>query len=887
MILTILRSGIAITLLATTSLWALAQTMGTPIGGMGTGYIVYNARTGDFATSGKIMPPASDAVSEFSNKQSTSSGFHFFANGQSKIKATTTTEDAKCPVYTADFGATGGVTFTLTAFGPFIPGSNPLYTQLAHSPLAYFEITATNGNAAAVDAAVALEFTNQSSTVAGLLGGANTGTSTASSKALAYGTTATENAYLLAGCSDASASYSTGAIGTFATSGVLSGGDGNIVSAKSNIAANGSVRFKFVFAWWRQFRNPTRGNEDYYYHNFYTNSQAAAEFGMTNFDAVKSGATSIVSRVMACNFPDWYKDRLLNNLYPLIHNSQCAKDGRVGFWEGRYPIIGTIDQGEHAALWYIFNWPSNQWRELQFWARSAHTGVGEATNLKGQIHHDFNAGPSSWTTDAHFMFAWDDYLHADYWYQVTTTDWSDLNAMFIYKAYELMLATGDRDSLTKYWPYLKNTADRIIVQCGSTHLPTNSKSTYDNGGIMATYASGTALTAFLAMAEMAKFLNDAASATKYSDWYTAGRAEFAPTYFNSTFGTGKNTSESDVAGYSWARYFGFPAIMDSNVVTTGCNRLWTYYSAQSSTRAKLGGWHFYTYDHWGGAAIAIGQQDTAMAVNKWDYDYYYTANPGYVFWQDLQATNNTYASYMTAPCAWRSLFQMTGYLLDNANNRLWIRPMVPSTMAKKITSAPLINPTGWGTLTYDETISGSRFQNMTVTFDSLITVKQIVLKNNTGTAAPGVTVTNNGTAVTGATVAAEGSGYEKNIRVTFSSPIQIGPQGATIQVFNTAQGVTNASPFPVHPALSIHSSRIISGKPVLFTVDVPGRVSLDLIGINGAMICTILNTPLSAGPHEFMWDGGLNQSARVGSGMAVLRLSSSGNTITKTVFIGK
>jgi hypothetical protein len=485
------------------------------------------------------------------------------------------------------------------------------------------------------------------------------------------------------------------------------------------------------------------------------------------------------------------------------------------------------------------------------------------------------------------MFAWDDYLHADYWYQVTTTDWSDLNSMFIFKAYELMLATGDRDSLTKYWPYLKNTANRIITQCGATHLPTNSKSTYDNGGIMAVYASETALTAWLAMAEMAKFLNDGTSATKYADWYTAGRPEFKTTYFNSTYGTGKNTSEADVAGYSWARYFGLPAVLDSDVVTTGCNRLWTYYSAQSSTRAKLGGWHFYTYDHWGGAAIAIGQQDTAMAVHKWDYDYYYTANPGYVFWQDLQATNNTYASYMTAPCVWRSLFQMTGYLLDNANNRLWIRPMIPTSMAKKITAAPLINPTGWGTLNYDENVSGSRYQNITVTFDSLITVKQIMLKNNTGIASPAVVVTNNGTAVTGAIVAAEGSGYEKNIRVTFSSPIQIGAQGATIQVFNTPQGIAGERPNTAHPALSIRDSRIFFGKPIRYTVDAPGRVSIDLIGINGAEIGTLMEGLAQAGPHSFVWNGITNEGAPITSGIAVLRLSSHGGTVTKKVFIGK
>ena len=127
---------------ASASLWALAQTTGVPLGGMGTGYIIFNARTGQLASSGKLMPPGQRMASEFTNYQPSSCGFHFFANGAHVQKARTNSEDAKLPVYTADFGATGGVNFSLTAFGPFIPGSNPLYEQLAQSPLALFDIEA-------------------------------------------------------------------------------------------------------------------------------------------------------------------------------------------------------------------------------------------------------------------------------------------------------------------------------------------------------------------------------------------------------------------------------------------------------------------------------------------------------------------------------------------------------------------------------------------------------------------------------------------------------------------------------------------------------------------------------------------------------------------------
>jgi hypothetical protein len=894
MMLFIIRTILIFSFLAWTSLLALAKTMGTPIGGMGTGYMVFNARSGDFATSGKMMPPASDAESEFINKRSASSGFYFFANGKSTPKAQTDNEDAKCPVYFADFGATGGVDFKLTAFGPFIPGSDA-HAQLAQSPLAFFEITATNLGADAADVAVACEFANQNSKGVSLLGGAVSGTATADNKGLTYDTAGAENACILAGCSDESTTFSAGGEGAFTTTGALANGTGNFVAGACSIRGKGAARFKFVFAWWRQFRNATRGPEDYFYHNFYDNSREAAEFGMKHFDAVREGATSIVNRVLATNFPEWYKDRLLNNLYPLIHNSQCAKDGRVGFWEGRYPIIGTLDQGEHASLWYSFNWPSNQWRELQFWARTSHTGSGEDAALKGQVHHDLNVSKDqTWSAETRFMCLWDDYKHDDYSFlstdHIVTTDWSDLNSMFIFKAYELMLATGDKDSLNKNWRYIKNTADRLITQCGATHLPTNSQSTYAHDGTMSVYASGVALVAWLCVAEMAKFLKDDASAKKYSDWYTAGRAEFSPTFFDTAFGTGKKVSEADVAGYSWARYFGFPAIMDSNVIATGCNRLWAYYKAQPNINTKLGLWHFYTYDHWGGAAIGIGQQDYAMTIHKWDYDFYYTGNPACVFWQDLYDTNTYYSSYMTACCVWRSYFQMTGTLVDNANSRLWIRPMIPASMNHKIENAPIVNAHGWGTLKYDENRSGSVIQTMMVAFDSLVSVKEIVLKNNATIDTPGVLIIKNGASVLVDSVRTEGSGYEKRIRLYPASGFKIGPgdQGVGIKVFNSPVplGAKRNIRFPApHQSLSLESTRIASHGPVRFFIDATGPVFVELLGINGAKIGTLFKGRATAGKNAFVLNGRCLEGTRQCFGMAVIRLHSSGGSISRMVFV--
>ena len=871
-------------------LFGLAQTSGTPLGGMGTGYVVYNAVTGDFATSAKIPPFGYNNayVNEFEgspNNISSSSGFHLFVNGQTAVmKAKTANEDAKLPIYTAAFAPVGPVTFTLTGFGPFIPGNANART--AQLPLAMFEVVATNSGAA-VDAAVAMEFADINGN-RGLLTANSTGNGAPAlgNKAISYGSqTGTDNAFLIAGCDQATATYSAGANGSFNTTGALSNSAGNAVAVKAAIPANGSVKFRFVLSWYRL--NEASGSngqkeyrENYYYHNFYRNSQAIAQYGMDNFTTIHAGATSIVNRVLASNLPDWYEDRLLNNLYPMLHNSISTKDGRVAFWEGKYAIIGTLDQQEHAQPFYTFTWPEIQWRQFKYWARTQFQG-----EKLGQIHHDHNQGPYVWTVDAHYLFKWDEWNHIDYQYCPDISNWSDLNIMFIFGCYELFMATGDRDSMTAMWPYLKNTGNRLIAQCAKSptykHLPTTCKSTYDEEATTGVYNSSIAITAFSCMAEMAKLMNDAAEVTRYQQQYEAARQEFTPYAFTATFGKRDKITEGDVGGYSFARYLGLPAIMDSNVIATGLDRLDQYYSGQSTLRAKLGYYHFYTYDHWGGAAIACNRADEAMKVHKWNYDFYYTASPKFVHWQDIHYTNTSYYSYMTAPCAWRSLFQMWGYLMDNASQRLFVRPCLPAqSVGKKLTNIPLLDPKGWGTLTYDETVTGSKYQDITIPFDNPVTVKELVLKNNTAAAEPGVSVVNNGTYVQ-CTATAEGSGFEKNIRIVLASPIQVS-QGLKIEVHNAQVGAKTVKCRNARAGNAILSSRLSAGQPIAIATAASGRVRIDLTALDGTRIASVCDRVLGAGRHAIAWDG-----TTTAEGMYLARMVTSTGSVSKPVYAGR
>ena len=91
----------------------------------------------------------------------------------------------------------------------------------------------------------------------------------------------------------------------------------------------------------------------------------------------------------------------------------------------------------------------------------------------------------------------------------------------------------------------------------------------------------------------------------------------------------------------------------------------------------------------------------------------------------------------------------------------------------------------------------------------------------------------------------------------------------------------------MRPSLKIGDRDMRLGKAFRYTVDVPGQASIELIGLNGARMGTIVRGFAAAGPHEVQWNGKTLEGAVVGGAIAVARLSSLGGIVSRIVYIGK
>jgi flagellar hook assembly protein FlgD len=128
---------------------------------------------------------------------------------------------------------------------------------------------------------------------------------------------------------------------------------------------------------------------------------------------------------------------------------------------------------------------------------------------------------------------------------------------------------------------------------------------------------------------------------------------------------------------------------------------------------------------------------------------------------------------------------------------------------------------------------------------------------------------------------------EKNIRVTFTTPIQIGPEGVKIDVYSKPVAIAGAgSSARMHP-IALKTVRLSAGAPIHYSVDAAGMASMELFTVNGARIGTIMQEKVASGAHSFMWNGKTVDGKQVGSAFVLLRLSTQTGSVTQSVITGR
>ncbi len=767
-------------------------TTGSPLGGFGAGALKFNANNGSFAL--MTQPPA-DA---YDFKLIPKAGFQFYVQRESEVifsdKMTAhevdgrPQDDAIWPLHKVNFGRISGIQIDMTGFSPV---DNKNYDRMS-LPYAFYELTLTNLEKSAAEAAIALQWTSAKDSFEYIAGEGIASSSLA----------------IFASCPDSKAVLSAGEHSglSFRLSGQCTPdfqkSNQATVAIKIKLKANQTKKLRFVVAWY-----DTTDPEMAYYFNLCKNAQEVADLGLQYFDDLQKNARSLVERFRASNLPDWYKNQTLNTLASLTTNSMYKKDGRIAFAEGQWTCFGTMDQMWHARQIVAQYLPFFAWQELRYWART------QMNN--GQIHHDFNLmGDKNEKAKRSVMVDWDDTEHSDY---RNIQKWIDLNCALIVSTYEAYQITANTEEFDFMWPYLKKAAQRILDQVqlyGNSEYPytfDTSENSYDAGGDPNPFNAAFSAVAYKVMTLLAKEKGEFDLVEKYTAALQTVVNSFEKRYLTQEgFKTGKHC-ESYSGGQWLAFHLKLGELWDAEKIDFIIQQLDNYYHpffrGLGYEKGTYDEWTPYILTHYGGLLLNTRRGDQWWFMQKDAYLRQYM-NRDKVFDHPLNilpvvkepkwiATNiSSDKQYISMPALWRNYYDMIGYFRDSRTNELWIKPVLPADLNHTLENALFISPEGFGSISCTE--SGTSFQNKEILIktDFRLPVSALYLEDIFG---ENVTVKINGKPVSYQRV---GQGYARELVVKWNGTIK--KKGLKISVSGDA-----GSPPPALPQQPLLEDKVI------------------------------------------------------------------------------
>jgi uncharacterized protein (DUF608 family) len=823
-------------------------TTGIPLGGIGTGAIKFCSHNGNFTGTWRT-PCALDDYQVLANTQ-----FQFFSQSGTATPVTNTKmsavktngradDDAVYPIQYTNFGVTNGVSVKDTAFIAW-DFSN---AKLMCYPYAFFQFTVSNTTSSAVDVAIAFQ---SSMTSASFVTGKGIKDADGVLKRAIYVASDDPSAIITAGGND-NAFLNNGQC-----SNSVSGTIGK-VAAKISLAAGQSKLIKFVYAWHNNVTG-AEGSHDgmFYYLNDFSEAGAVADTGLAHFDQFRNNAVSFVARMRASNLPFWLKNQTLVTLSNLTNNSMYRKDGRYAHTEGQWATNGTMDQMFHSRYIYTNLIPSMNWQELKYWART------QKTNPVGQIHHDIDSCQDdenmTLSRNMAYMCPWDAQQHHDY----RAIDlWVDLNAVFILSVYEAFIQTADTSQLTYFWPFVDKAGKRMITQLttynrSSDGFPflfsSGTQNTYDADGQsdMSAYNNSVSIPTFKILAMLAGIKNDATSQAQYSKYYDSMRIEF-PKYYLNALHFPQQRTENIMTG-PWENFFlKFGEMVDSSSLVWALGQLNSQYSPTTQglkfPQGTYSEWSEYLVGHYGGVCLQTGKFAEWYGLQHDWYERIFN-NRNLVYNTELgiplKVTTPTYLAtsssgynqYISAPVVWRNYYSLVGYFRNKFSGELWLEPTIPSTftdMNHTMTDAVVFSPEGPATISFKESGTGFKVQDIMFKPDNPVTVTNLYVKDR-GFSTNYIKI--NGVTIDNSKITKIGTGFAKELKIAYNETITT---GITITVSDDPSFSSSFTPVRYGKLTAkMKGMPVFSASPNSFAITTPSAqpYSISITGLNGKVV---------------------------------------------------
>ncbi|MBL7069043.1 MAG: hypothetical protein ISS34_04225 [Candidatus Omnitrophica bacterium] len=284
---------------------------------------------------------------------------------------------------------------------------------------------------------------------------------------------------------------------------------GGALCVKFDLRPGQTKEIPVIYSWF--FPVHTVGHA---YAKWFRNSREVARYMFAHQKRLYIQTRAWHDKVLSSGLPNWFKDALVNNLYPLFSGTWYGRKGEFAAYEAPMvcPLMGTLDVRFYGSIPLGLLFPDLELTSMRQFAA--------AQRKDGYIPHDLGKKRIDLPSDG-----------------TTYYRWKDLCSKFVLLCYRDYLTTKDRRFLKKIYPNVKKAMEWQFAQDKNRDfLPDDEgqDQTFDMWNFYGanSYTSSIFLAALLAAEKMARMFGDKKHEMIYREWFKKGRKSFEEKLWN-------------------------------------------------------------------------------------------------------------------------------------------------------------------------------------------------------------------------------------------------------------------------------------------------------------------------------------------------------------------
>jgi len=478
------------------------------------------------------------------------------------------------------------------------------------------------------------------------------------------------------------------------------------------------------------------------YNRWYENSWETADFGLHNWEAIKTRIFDWQKLLLASNVPEFFVDASCNDLFPLVSNTWYTSDGKFSVNEAPTDMkgcMGTIDQRAVSNAVAASAFPDLDRSELDLFAADQ-VGSGDDPR-RFAFHWNTTTGQLDYKLDREGAILHDlgwDHLEGGRLGQGgwLSAHWPDLSSVFVLQVYQHGIWNGASDWMQSMYPHVK-AALRFQARLdqngnGVADLWGSGCCTYDTELYpyygSSPFIASLYLAALRAAERMAQDNDDQEFAKEVSERFALAQRVledelwhedlgYYRSWIDPAHGVWESTPKAhdpeslnchigQLAGSWWADLLGLGDIVDQDRRRRALTRIgeWNVdkVSGCPANEVEPGGaysesWPLYALVYFSAQAVSAGLAEAGWrGVEKiynvrqqidgshWDTPLEYSGKdndqPQWGRW------------YMSTPASWYLWIALSGVRLDRLHRQLSVQPSWPDAWGEQLTALPVFLP---------------------------------------------------------------------------------------------------------------------------------------------------------------------------------------------------